>query len=381
MRLCFTWYSVVCCLLFITYNQISAQSGNYYLMWSDEFEYAGKPDNAKWGYDLGGSGWGNQELQYYTDRLENARVEDGKLIITAIRESYGGNEYTSARVISKGKGDWLYGRIEVRAKLPEGRGTWAAIWMLPTDWAYGGWPNSGEIDIMEHVGYDMGNVHGTIHTQVYNGMLGTQRGDNIYFSDVSEAFHTYAIEWGKDTIHFIADDSVFFFYPNYHTGSAVWPFDKRFHLLMNIAVGGTWGGIQGVDTAIFPQTMEVEYVRVYQRFMQEPITGPEEVNAYQEGIQFSINEFNGATYTWSFPEGVTIVSGQGTKRVIVNWGTTSGIVSVVQSYENDSYTSELTVEVITPPESALIITGDESEIGTWQTVPGNGNIIEMTYDE
>ncbi|MCX8074050.1 MAG: glycoside hydrolase family 16 protein, partial [Clostridia bacterium] len=113
------------------------------LVWSDEFDYTGKPDSNKWGYDIGGGGWGNQELQYYTDRLENARVENGKLIIEARRENYGGREYTSARLVSRNKGDWLYGRFEIRAKLPGGRGTWPAIWMLPTDWVYGGWPNSG----------------------------------------------------------------------------------------------------------------------------------------------------------------------------------------------------------------------------------------------
>jgi beta-glucanase (GH16 family) len=129
----------------------------YNLVWSDEFDYTGLPDTTKWSYDVGGSGWGNQELQYYTyRRTDNARVEEGKLIIEAIKESYSGMNYTSARLVTKNQGDWLYGKIEVSAMLPKGRGTWPAIWMLPTDWEYGGWPSSGEIDIMEHVGYDEG---------------------------------------------------------------------------------------------------------------------------------------------------------------------------------------------------------------------------------
>jgi beta-glucanase (GH16 family) len=359
-----------------------AQSTGYQLMWSDEFEYTGKPDAAKWSYDLGGNGWGNQEAQYYTDRLENAKVENGKLIITALKETYGSNAYTSARLHTKYKGDWLYGRMEIRAKLPFGRGTWAAIWMLPTDWAYGGWPNSGEIDIMEHVGFDQNTVYGTIHTELYNGMLNTQRGDHVYFSDASDAFHTYAIEWSEDTIDFFADDNVFFSYPNYHTGSDRWPFDKRFYLLMNIAVGGTWGGAQGIDDTIFPATMEIDYVRVYQKFAQHSISGPTEVYAGQQDVTYSLAEFEGATYTWTFPGGVTIINGQGSGTVTVDWGETAGTVSVLQSFGGNSFTSTLDVDVIaTPGDSALIIKANETGLGTWQTKPGDGNSIEMTHEE
>src|SRR5688572_27819291 len=141
--------------------------------WADEFEYTGKPDASKWGYDIGGGGWGNNELQYYTDNIKNAAVAKGLLMITAIREPAGGREYSSARLVSKNKGDFLYGRIEVKAKLPTGKGTWPAIWMLPTDWEYGGWPSSGEIDIMEHVGFDQDRVHITVHTEAYNHSIGT----------------------------------------------------------------------------------------------------------------------------------------------------------------------------------------------------------------
>ncbi len=352
------------------------------LVWFDEFTADGSPNAAKWGYDLGGDGWGNDELQYYTDRTENVMVENGKLIITACKESYGGMEYTSARLVTKNKGDWLYGRIEVNAKLPEGTGTWPAIWMLPTDWEYGGWPASGEIDIMEHVGFDMGNVHGTIHTEAYNHSLGTQKGDNIIIPDVHTAFHTYAIEWTEDTIHFFADNERYFTFVNNHSDYTTWPFDKRFHLLLNIAIGGSWGGQQGVDDEIFPQTLEIDYVRVYKLFRQYSIQGPSEVEPNQENISFSIYNFEGADYTWTFPEGVSITDGQGTADVTVNWEEHGGTVSVVQTYEGVSYTSTLDVSIIVEPgDGPLIINSFENEIGTWIVEPGQDNIIEMEYEE
>ena len=146
------------------------------LVWSDEFEYTGLPDAAKWSYDVGGHGWGNKELQYYTERRkENARVENGLLIVEARRDGWEGHEYTSARLVSKGKGDWTYGRIEVRAKVPSGRGTWPAIWMLPTGKTYGAWPNSGEIDIMEHVVSDPDVIHASVNTRAYQHVISTQK--------------------------------------------------------------------------------------------------------------------------------------------------------------------------------------------------------------
>ena len=239
--------------------------GDWTLVWSDEFDGSGLPDSSKWGYDVGGGGWGNGESQYYTEsRTENARQEKGVLIIEARRESVGGRNYTSARLVTKNKGDWLYGRMEIRARLPEGRGTWPAIWMLPTVWEYGGWPDSGEIDIMEHVGYNPGVVHGTVHTKAYNHTIGTQQGAQVSVPDAMEAFHTYTIEWSPSQIDWYMDDNHYYTFRNENAGSSKWPFDKRFHLILNIAIGGAWGGVQGIDDAIFPQRMEVDYVRVYQ---------------------------------------------------------------------------------------------------------------------
>ncbi len=232
-------------------------------VWADEFDYAGLPNSSKWGYDIGGDGWGNNELQYYTNSLNNIAVENGIMTITARKENMNGREYTSARLVSKGKGDFLYGRFEVKAKLPSGKGTWPAIWMLPTEWAYGGWPKSGEIDIMEHVGYDQNKVHITVHTEAYNHSIGTQKSATKIIPGASTDFHTYRVDWTPYSVKGFIDGEQIYQFVNEGKGSAVWPFDKKFHLLLNVAFGGNWGGAQGVDPAVLPQKMEVDYVRVY----------------------------------------------------------------------------------------------------------------------
>lgn len=231
--------------------------------WSDEFDEAGLPDPKKWDYDMGGSGWGNNELQYYTNDLKNAQVVGGVLKITAIKEKKEGKEFTSSRLVSRGKGDFLYGRFEIKAKLPTGRGTWPALWMLPTDWAYGDWPRSGEVDIIEHVGYDQDRVHMSVHTEAYNHIIGTQKTNSKMVSSVSEDFHIYRLDWTPYAIRGYVDNVKLFEFINDGTGVNSWPFDKRFHFLINLAVGGDWGGAQGVDSTIFPKSMEVDYVRVY----------------------------------------------------------------------------------------------------------------------
>ncbi len=237
-------------------------------VWSDEFNSAGAPDPNKWGYDIGGSGWGNNELQYYTNNLNNASVADGKLTITARKENMNGSEYTSARLVTKGKGDFLYGRFEIKAKLPTGKGTWPAIWMLPTDWEYGVWPKSGEIDIMEHVGYDQNKVHITVHTDAYNHGKNTQKGNSKVIPTASTEFHLYRVDWTPYAVRGYIDDQPVFEFINDGKGYASWPFNKRFHLLLNIAVGGNWGGAQGVDPNVYPQNMEIDYVRVYKMIEQ-----------------------------------------------------------------------------------------------------------------
>lgn len=234
------------------------------LVWQDEFDYAGLPDSNKWAYDTGGHGWGNHELQYYTwRRPENVRTENGLLIIEARKEPWQGMNYTSTRLVTKGKGEWQYGRIEVRAKLPSGRGTWPAIWMLGNNTPLN-WPDDGEIDIMEHVGFNQGTVHASIHCKKYYHSIGTQKTATIPVPDCSDAFHVYSTEWDKDSIRTMLDGKVYFRFANEHTGYEAWPFDNKMYLLLNIAVGGDWGGQQGVNDSIFPRRMEIDYIRVYQ---------------------------------------------------------------------------------------------------------------------
>lgn len=236
-------------------------------VWADEFNYTGAPDPTKWGYDIGGHGWGNQEKQYYTNDLKNSRVENGVLIIEARKEKMENNDYTSARLVTKNKADFLYGRFEFKAKLPKGRGTWPAGWMLATEKSYGAnyWPDNGEIDIIEHVGFDQDRIHGNIHTKAFNHTIKTNKGNNVVVPGISDSFHIYACEWTPDAISIEIDGNKYFTFPKQSSyGWAEWPFDKKFHMILNIAIGGGWGGQKGIDDSIFPQRMEVDYVRVYQ---------------------------------------------------------------------------------------------------------------------
>ena len=240
------------------------------IVWQDEFDNDSL-DLTKWSREIGGHGWGNNELQFYTDSDSNSYVENGNLILKAqvvpqgIGSSKGLRYYSSARLRTYGKGDWKYGRIEVKAKVASGQGIWPAIWMLPTDWLFGGWPSSGEIDIMEHVGYDLGVVHGSVHTEAYNHKINTQRSSARKIANVDTEFHVYSIIWDKDKISFFIDDVQYFLFENDQQGNyKTWPFDQRFHLLINIAVGGDWPGNPDNSTN-FPRKMLVDYVRVYEK--------------------------------------------------------------------------------------------------------------------
>ena len=231
-------------------------------IWEDNFDGDGSPDLTKWTYETGGSGWGNNESQYYTNG-NNAAVVNGNLVITAKKETVSGKSYTSSRMITRGQGDWLYGRFEVRAKLPSGRGTWPAIWMLPSDNNYGQWPSSGEIDIMEHVGFDVNKVHCSVHCSAFNGSRGNPVSDAINVPTATDDFHVYRVDWTPYAIRGFVDGEQYFEYINENTGFTKWPFNKRFFMILNIAVGGNWGGAQGIDDSIFPKSMLVDYVKVY----------------------------------------------------------------------------------------------------------------------
>jgi beta-glucanase (GH16 family) len=269
-------------LLVLAALTTTTRADDWKLVWSDEFDEPGLPSSQRWDYEEGFLR--NGESQYYTRaRKENARVENGVLIIEARKENWpvqaadergrrnrGGRgrdhaDYTSASVTTRGKAAWTYGRVEVRAKLPRGRGTWPAIWMLGTNIGEVGWPACGEIDIMEFVGYDPGVVHANIHTKKYNHAINTGKGDKLTVPDASEAFHVYAVEWDKDHMDFFVDQQKYFTFRNEGKGPESWPYDKDQYLILNLAIGGGWGGQKGIDDSIFPQKYEIDYVRVYQK--------------------------------------------------------------------------------------------------------------------
>ncbi len=259
----FTYWGLI--LIFSSTCAFSQNKSERKLIWQDEFDYTGKPNPEKWSYDIGGHGWGNQEKQFYTNESSNSFVENGILKITAKKESKENNTFTSARLVGKGKADFLYGRFEIRAKLPKGIGTWPAIWMLASEQTYGKdfWPDNGEIDIMEHVGFDPNRIHGNVHTKAYNHSIGTNKGNNLLVEQVSDKFHVYTCDWTPSTITIGVDGKDYFTFQK-ENGWEKWPFDKKFHLILNIAVGGGWGGQKGIDETIFPQTMEIDYVRVFE---------------------------------------------------------------------------------------------------------------------
>lgn len=251
----------------LAFARCSAQSKKsaWRLVWNDEFNYKGLPDPRKWDYDTGSNeGWGNNELEYYTyKKMENARVENGKLIIEARKEKIDSFDYTSARLLTRGKAAWQYGKVEVKAKIPVGTGSWPAIWMLADNIKT--WPDDGEIDIMEHVGFHPGFIHGSIHCKKYYHIIGTQKTDTVFIADCSSSFHVYSLEWSKEFIKMAVDGKVFFSFANEKKGYEYWPFDNKMFLILNIAVGGNWGGQKGIDHGAFPMRMEIDYVRIFQK--------------------------------------------------------------------------------------------------------------------
>jgi len=226
------------------------------LVWSDEFDVDGAPNPANWGYDLGAGGWGNGEAQYYTDSNQNIKVEGGFLKITARKQNFSGSQYTSSRILSKGKKDFKYGRFEIKAKLAPGGGTWPAIWMLGANFPNTPWPDAGEIDIMEYVGNNPNTVHGTLHYPGHSGGNGPTRSTTV--ANAETEFHVYSITWSATSIKFAVDGNVFHSFVN----TPDTPFNANFFFILNVAMGGTLGGT--IDPAFTQSTMEVDYVRVYQ---------------------------------------------------------------------------------------------------------------------
>lgn len=226
------------------------------LVWSDEFDKDGLPDSTKWGYDLGAGGWGNNEAEYYTSREKNAAVKNGLLSINLIKEPYNGSAYTSARLLTKNKFSFTYGRVEARAKLPFGGGTWPAIWMLGNDPNNIGWPGMGEIDIMEHLGNKLNTIYGTLH---YPGRSGEHAdGATRIIENAAAQFHVYQLDWSASVIKISVDGQLIHTVAN--TGKL--PFNHDFFIILNVAMGGNFGG--SIDPAFSSASMEVDYIRVYQ---------------------------------------------------------------------------------------------------------------------
>jgi beta-glucanase (GH16 family) len=303
-------------------KKMEAQCWN--LVWADEFEGT-QLDLTKWSYQTGAGGWGNNEWQHYTNRTDNAQVSGGKLKIIAKQESYNSSNYTSARLRTLNKGDFRYGRIEMLAKLPQTQGIWPAFWMMPTEAIYGSWPNSGEIDIMELLGHQPATTYGTLHTTPAAGGGASAYSTSSYTlpsGSFASGFHTFAIEWEPSAIRWYVDNTVFA--TKTPADLSPWRFTELFHLILNIAVGGNWPGYPN-HTTIFPQTMEIDYVRVYQRNEDLTIRGKSKIEV-SETAQYSLPAILNATYYWTIPNGMSILSGQGSPQISIS-GTTSGSIN------------------------------------------------------
>lgn len=315
-------------LILLCFN-INAQAQCPTLVWSDEFNGT-QVDLTKWtfetgtGCDISLCGWGNNELQYY--QAKNATISNGVLSITAKKERVSGSSYTSARMKSLLKGDWTYGRFEARIKLPSGAGLWPAFWMLPTDNFYGTWPASGEIDIMESISKTPNTVLGTLHYGSSNtNHQYTTTNFALNSGTFADAFHTFAIQWEAGKIRWFVDDILYKTVTTSDISPNSWPFDKRFFFIMNLAVGGNLGGT--VDTSIFPQSMQIDYVRVYAS-NTATISGPREVVNQAANVSYSVTDApSGSTFSWTVPAGATIAAGQGTNTVKINFGSSSGNVT------------------------------------------------------
>jgi beta-glucanase (GH16 family) len=244
------------------------------LVWSDDFQKNGKPDPDKWKFEVGGHGFGTNDANYATDSIKNAHVKNGHLAIEARKEEYEDQHYTSARINSRAS--WTYGRFEFRAKMPTGRGTWPALWLLADKITYGNqlWPHNGEIDIAEMVGFDQNVNHVTVHTKKYNYIDQTEKTATRYVPDLDTQYHDYALEWLPGRIEIFFDgDKLLTYKKEPGEGWEQWPFDRDFHIIMNLTIGGNWGGMKGIDDHAFPAFLDVSSVKVYRPLLKEDCDG------------------------------------------------------------------------------------------------------------
>ena len=347
-------------------------------MWHDEFEGEGAPDPAYWSYDLGTGqgGWGNNEVQSYTNNSSNVRRSGGKLVIEANKTN---GAWTSARIKTQGKYNFTYGRVEFRAKLPKGSGTWPALWMLGENITTKGWPACGEIDVMEHIGRDPGKIHGTLHTPSSYG--NTVNTNSTTVSDYGDNFHVYAAEWTPEAIRFYVDNTLFYTYAPVNKDAATWPFNDPQFIIINLAMGGNWGsdtkyetnGLKnGIDPALTTARFEVDYVRVYQGFKELKLQGPASVTPGAQNVIFKASNVAGATYSWEVPAGATITAGAGTPEIKVNWGTTSGQVKVQMNLDGQTYQQALHVNTTQTPEGEAFLIEDFNSLPTTKLNSSDG---------
>jgi beta-glucanase (GH16 family) len=345
-------------LLGLSYN---AYTQCWNLVWADEFNGTAL-DLSKWSYQTGGDGWGNNELQHYTNRVDNCLVSGGTLKMIVKEEAYSGNNYTSARIRSLGKADFRYGKIEMYAKLPETQSLWPAFWMLPSENVFGTWPAGGEIDIMELLGQEPALTYGTIHTQnpATGGVISSSSTYTLPTGTFASGFHVFRIEWEPTAIRWYIDNTL------YATKTPAqlspWRFTEFFHIILNVAVGGNWPGPPNTST-IFPQQMEVDYVRVYQQTADITITGQKKVEP-NASATYTMPTISGATYTWTPPSGAAISSGQGTPQASIQFGTQSGNISCTITTSCGTAVSNKSVEI-----TANMLTNQsfEDDFGYWVT--------------
>ncbi len=317
-------------ILYITSTYVG-QAQCWNLVFEEQFNGTSLDLNT-WEYQIGGSGWGNNELQYYTNGA-NVEVSGGTLKIIAKKDlanQYPANAYTSSRIRTINKADFRYGRMEARIKMPTGQGIWPAFWMMPTGDVYGGWPSSGEIDIAEYLGHDTNTIHGTCH---YGNSPGDKSSSGSSYDLPSgtydAGFHVFAIEWESNVLRWYMDGQLYHAISNSHPdfSNYTWPFVQDFHFILNLAVGGNWPGSPDAST-VFPQTYEIDWVRVYQELPDVQIAGPAMIEPYTTAQTYSVLDISGATYNWSVPADAQIISGQGTHEIVVNLGNTSGDIEV-----------------------------------------------------
>ncbi len=352
------------------------------VVWADEF--AGSAvDPARWsfqlgdGCDIGLCGWGNNELQYY--QAANATVGGGTLKVTAKKERVRSREYTSARMRTLNKGEWAFGRFEARIKLTVGKGIWPAFWQMPTDEVYGGWPRSGEIDIMENIGSEPSTVHGTIH---FGDPFPNNRSSGASYTlhdgaRFNDAFHTFAVEKQPGVIRWLVDDVLYATKTTADVAPSTWPFDERFHFILNVAVGGNWPGSPDATT-VFPQTLEVDYVRVYDGYLPY-LAGDRVVANRQAGVAYSVGNLPGsANVSWTVPAGAAIVAGQGTPAITVDWGAAGGVV--VASVTTACGSKQLAIDVEVEPPYARELSFESFDEPANVTLDGartTGTLVEV----